>query len=74
MLWLVVVDRFLLARTLVITKVIEIEEIQWFLRVLVKSIAFKGTRSSGHHEVTASDYWTVGSTPEIDFSKAFEKV
>ena len=35
---------------------------------------FQGTRSSDYHEITASDYWTVGSTPEIDFSQAFEKV
>ena len=35
---------------------------------------FKGTRCSDHHEIATSDYWTVGSTPEMDFSQAFEKV
>ena len=35
---------------------------------------FQDTQSSDHHEVTTSDYWTVGSTPEMEFCQAFEKV
>ena len=35
---------------------------------------FQDTWCGDHHEVTTSDYWTVGSTPEIYFSQVFEKV
>ena len=37
-------------------------------------LGFQDTQCSDHHEITTSDQRKVVSTPEIDFSQAFEKV
>ena len=35
---------------------------------------FQVTQCIDHHEIATSDYWKVDSTPEMNFSQAFEKV
>ena len=39
-----------------------------------ETYASQDTQCDDHHEVPTSDYWTVGSTPEMNISQAFEKV